>query len=136
MAEITRLPVAATPEPWGGFFPSEIKERPGPERYIVDNIVPRETVVLLAGAPKAAKSQLLMQLLTSVALGVPWIGVHVDPVKCLGFFCEDNARRLQLRQCIINDAYGFDLAQLEDKLELNPRDGLSTELIHFERDSD
>jgi hypothetical protein len=109
---------------------NEITDRPMPREWIVDALVPRKCVTLLAGAPKSGKSLLLMQMLASVALGMPWIGCHTEQVKALGFFLEDDKDELKRRMWNISGAYREDLERLYD-LELNPREQLSTKIFTF-----
>lgn len=134
-AQVHRLhPVAK--EPWGGYYPSEILERPKPRRWLVDSMIPYREVVLLAGSPKSSKSYLLQQLVTSAALEVPWIGQYVERVKCLGLFLEDDADELNTRQIHICEAYGRDVSLLDTNLEFNPREWLSTKLVEFPKGSE
>jgi hypothetical protein len=120
-------------EPWGGFLPAEIIERPKPREWIVNGMVPRKTTVMLAGAPKRGKSLLAQQMLTACALGVPWIGAHTEKVRALGLFMEDDKDELTRRQFNICQAYGTELGSLGDDLELNPREMLSTRLFDYKR---
>ena len=122
-------------EEWGGFLASDITERPKPREWIVDALVPRKCVTLLAGGPKTGKSLLLMQMLASVALGMPWIGCHTEPARALGLFLEDDKDELARRLWNISGAYHEDLERLYD-LELNPREQLSTKIFRFPRGED
>jgi RecA-family ATPase len=123
-------------EEWGGFYPSEMDGPPPPRQWAVDATVPKNTVCLLAGAPKSGKSLLLQQLLTCSVFGIPWIGRHVEKAPALGFFCEDDKLELQRRQWSINEYYGIDAPDLYRDLELNAREGLSTRLVNFDKFSD
>jgi len=123
-------------EPWGGYLPSEILERPKPRRWLVDSIIPFKELVLLAGAPKSAKSQLLEQLAISAALGFPWIGKHVEKARAFCLFLEDDRDELDTRLCNICEAYQTEPFVLDTNLEFNPRAWLSTKLIAFPRASE
>jgi hypothetical protein len=129
------LPAVAS-EPWGGFLASEILDRPKPREWIVDAMVPRKTVVLLAGAPKVGKSLLLQQMLTSVSQGVPWIGCHTEQVKALGIFLEDDRDELSRRQWDIAASDHQKPEDLGEWLELNPREHVATKLFTFPRGND
>jgi RecA-family ATPase len=75
-----------------------------------------------------------MQLLTATALGEPWLGMPVEPVRSLGMFCEDDMDELRRRQDAINrelhDGAGLDA--LGDMRWL-PRPGEDNLLIVFAR---
>ena len=88
-------------EAWGGFNAAEITDRPKPREWAVDAMVPFKDVTLLAGAPKTGKSLLLMQMLSSLALGMPWIERHCEQSKCLGIFPEDDGDELKRRHALI-----------------------------------
>ncbi len=135
-AEVVRLPQPAALEPWGGYLPCEILERPKPRRWLVDSMIPFKELVLLAGAPKSAKSLLLEQLAVSAALGIPWIGRHTEKVRTLCLFLEDDRDELDTRLCNICEAYQTEPFALDTSLEFNPRTWLSTKLIAFPRASE
>src|SRR5215831_1812939 len=119
-------------EPWGGFFPADCLPPP-PRQWLVDDIVPCNTVMRLAGAPERGKSLLLQQMLTSAALGLPWLGKHTEKVRAVGLFMEDDKDELVRRQYNICQAYGRCVGDLEDTLELNPREQLPTRLFEYKR---
>jgi hypothetical protein len=96
-------------------------------------MIPQGEVVLLAGAPKSAKSMVLQQLLTSSAIGAPWVGKYIEQGRALGLFLEDDTEELHRRQWRICDAYGMDISELDFEIELNPREWLSTKIIEFPR---
>lgn len=123
------------PEPWGGFLASDITDRPSPRQWIVDGIVPRKCVTLLAGSPSIGKSLLLMQMLASVSLGMPWIGVPTEQAKCVGFLLEDDASELKRRMWNISGSYREELERMYD-LELNPRENMKTKIFEFPRGGD
>ncbi len=133
MADVVPLRQSISLEPWGGYLPSDIIQRPPPRQWLVDAMIPRRELVLLAGAPKSAKSQLIEQLAISAALGVPWIGRHVEQARALCLFLEDDRDELDNRLCNICEAYQVQPFHLDDRLEFNPRPGLSTKLITFPR---
>lgn len=110
-------------EPWGGFFPGDLARRPAEREWIVKDLIPWDEVVLLTGAPGAAKSKLLLQLQICAALGgIQWIGRDVAQTKCLGLYMGEDDREEQERRCWdICEAYQTDISLLGDQLELNPR---------------
>jgi hypothetical protein len=112
-----------TPEPWGGFLPGHSAERPPEREWLVRDLIPDEEVVMLTGAPGAAKSKLLLQLQICAAFGeIQWIGRAVRQAKCLGLYLGEDDRTEQERRCWdICESYGRDISLLNDQLELNPR---------------
>ena len=68
-----------------------------PPRWAVPGLIP-EGLSLLAGAPKAGKSWLALNLALGIAAGAPVLGeVAVDPGEVLYLALEDTPRRLQSR---------------------------------------
>jgi hypothetical protein len=109
-------------EPWGGFLPGESPVRPPERGWLVKDLIPEDEVVLLTGAPGAAKSKLLLQLQICAALEIHWIDREVRQAKCLGLYLGEDDRTEQERRCWdICDGYGKDISLLNDQLELNPR---------------
>jgi RecA-family ATPase len=74
--------------------------------------VPYEVVTGLYGDGGIGKSLLLMQLQTSTALGLPWLGLLVEPAPSLGVYCEDPENELWRRQDDINASYGVERSDL------------------------
>ncbi len=110
-------------EPWGGFLPGHSPERPPEREWLVRDLIPDEEVVMLTGAPGAAKSKLLLQLQICAALGeIEWIGREVRQAKCLGLYLGEDDKTEQERRCWdICEGYGKDISLLDNQLELNPR---------------
>ena len=74
-----------------------------PERkWIVREWIPSGYATALYGPGGIGKSLLALQLMTALALGKPWLGVPVAPVRSLGIFCEDDEDELHRRQGAIN----------------------------------
>ena len=95
----------ADPRTWTG---------PPPRReWVVDHWLPRGYVSALYGDGGLGKSLLAQQLLTSVAVGRPWLGLEVKQGRALGFMCEDDVAELQRRQEAINRS----LAAVPDDLD-------------------
>jgi hypothetical protein len=76
-----------------------------PPRWAVPGLIP-EGLSILAGAPKAGKSWLSLNLALGIAAGTPVLGeVDVDPGEVLYLALEDTPRRLQSRMGkILGDA--------------------------------
>ncbi len=110
-------------EPWGGFLPGHSSERPPEREWLVRDLVPEEEVIMLTGAPGAAKSKLLLQLQICASIGgIQWIGREVRQSKCLGLYLGEDDKTEQERRCWdICDGYGKDISLLDDQLQLNPR---------------
>lgn len=95
--------------------PIKLAEQPVPERrWIVPYWIPDRAVTMLAGDGGVGKSLLAMQLLTSVAIGSPWLGLPVTECRALGVFCEDDPDELHRRQDAINREYGIGFGDLEN----------------------
>jgi RecA-family ATPase len=88
--------------------------KPIPERrWVVQDWVPRGVVTSLYGPPGIGKSLLALQLLTSTAVEMLWLGMPVNPVRSLGVFCEDDDEELHRRQADINrELFGCGFADL------------------------
>jgi RecA-family ATPase len=123
-------------QPFNEFFPSQILAPPPAREWLVDAILPRRTVALLAGAAGIGKSLLLQQLLTASAIGQPWLGRHVEGVGAFGLFCEDDQDELERRQLQINEHYEIDPPDLELKLAWRSRKHGDAVLMTFERQTD
>ncbi len=127
---VYRLPRAAA-KPFG-FYPSQILERPAPPRWLIDGLVLRGTVTLLAGDGKIGKSLLLQQFLSSAAMGLPCIGRHVEKCKSFGYFCEDTQDWLATRQFDINAALGVEMPDYEQNYSWESRAAADCILANFE----
>jgi hypothetical protein len=86
--------------------PASLVGSPPPRRWTVRDWIPYEVVTALYGDGGIGKSLLLMQLQTSTALGLPWLGLPVEPVPSLGVYCEDPHDELWRRQDDIDASYG------------------------------
>jgi RecA-family ATPase len=100
-------------------------------RWVVPDWIPGETVTALYGDGGVGKSLLAQQLLTSVALGLPWCGMPVERGRSLGIFCEDPEAELQRRQQAINASFGTTMAALAD-LRLLSRLGEDNSMVRYE----
>ncbi len=114
--------------------PCSLQGRPVPDRrWIVPDWVPCGVATALYGPGGYGKSLLAQQLMTATALGKPWLGVPVSPVRSIGLFCEDEADELHRRQAAINRMlYGCDFDALGD-IRWLPRLGDDNLLMKFGR---
>jgi RecA-family ATPase len=100
-------------------------------RWVVDNWIPIPLVTGIYGDGGMGKSLLLQMLLTSAALGRPWLGLPIGQRRALAIFCEDPEEELQRRQADINRLYGVDMRDLGNMRWL-PRFGMDNLLMEFD----
>lgn len=141
VSNVHRLPVQPRQipivEPFQPFFASQMEGRqPKPRQWLIDGVLLRGTVSLLAGAPKIGKSLLLQQLLTAAALGEPWLDRQSQHVRAFGLFCEDAQDEIERRQADINAYYQRAPADIELNLSWEAREARECLLVEFERFSD
>ena len=89
-----------------------------PRRWLVPDWIPCSTVTGVYGDGGVGKSLLAQQLLTATAIGKPFLGLPVTPVRSIGVFCEDPPDELHRRQADINRFYECDFAELGNTLWL------------------
>ena len=99
--------------------PSEWVGEPPERRWLVHEWIPWGNVTMLSGDGGVGKSLLLQQLLTCAAAGIvldgrDWLGQRVEPVKAIGFFCEDEKDELERRQGAINAALNITAEDLTE----------------------
>lgn len=95
------------PQSWAG--------RAVPEReWLVDQWIPRRYTTALYGDGGLGKTLMAQQLLTSVSLGIPWLGLPVRKMRTFGLLCEDYEDDLHINQANINATYGIDYGALDD----------------------
>jgi len=108
--------------------PADWISKPVPPRlWVADQWIPLKTATALYGDGGTGKSLVAQGLMTSCALGVPWLG------RTFGYFCEDDDDELHRRQDAINRALACDYAALEP-MRLQPRVGLDNVLMTFGSD--
>ncbi|MFT8245542.1 AAA family ATPase [Roseomonas sp. BN140053] len=117
--------VLIDPRNWKGFAP--------PRRWVVQDWLPANAVTALYGDGGIGKSLLAQQLLTSMALHLPWCGIDVSGGRALGIFCEDSEEELQRRQEAINNQLGVRMADLAD-LRLLSRLGEDNAMVSFDKE--
>lgn len=124
-------------EPFRPFFVSQMQGRqPRPREWLVDGILLRRTVMLIAGAPKIGKSLLLQQMLTAISLGESFLGRQTVKCRTFGQFCEDSQDELERRQAAINAYYGREPADMELDFSWDARETREAVLVEFERFTD
>lgn len=108
---------------------------PAPLRqWLIEDWVPIGYVTGLYGDGGVGKSLIAQQLLCSVALGLPWLGLDVRPGRAFGFMCEDDASELHRRQEGINRSYQVQMSNLEN-LRISARLGFDNLLMTFDQDN-
>lgn len=108
---------------------------PAPLReWLIQDWIPIGYVTGLYGDGGVGKSLIAQQLLTSVSVGMPWLGMDVRGGRAFGFMCEDDASELHRRQEGINRNYGVDMPHLEN-LRIAARLGFDNLLMTFDQES-
>lgn len=111
--------------------PSKLQGRTVPERqWVVPEWIPMHTTTSLYGDGGTGKSLIAMQLMTALATRRQWLAQPVNPMRSIGFFCEDTEDELHRRQDGINRAYGCEFKDLEDMLWYSGV-GEDNTLMHF-----
>lgn len=88
-----------------------------PRQFIVDGLIKRGDLVLLAGRPKSGKSWLLLQLAQAIDTGVSFLGKATTKSSVLYLALEDGDRRIHERLHIrkwrpASACFAFDLLPL------------------------
>lgn len=109
---------------------------PKPRAWLVDGVLMRGTVCLFAGLAKIGKSLLAQQLLSSVAMGVPWLGRHTVQARTFGLFTEDADEEVRRRQLPINASLDHAAADFELEMSWEAREAKDSLLVSFERWTD
>ena len=116
----------------GGIIDPREWTAPAPLRqWLVQDWIPIGYATGLYGDGGLGKSLLLQQLLTSVATGLPWLGLNVRAGNAFGFMCEDDPAELHRRQEAINRQIGVEPQHLE-MLRYTSRLGLDNILMTFD----
>lgn len=106
---------------------------PAPLReWVVDGWIPRGYVTGLYGDGAVGKSLVVQQLLSSVALALPWLGLECRGGRAFGLMCEDDNKELHRRQEAINAVYGVEMLHLEN-FRIAPRLGFDNLLMVFDQ---
>ena len=95
--------------------PITLQGQPIPDRpWRVRGWIPDLQVTMVSGDGGVGKSLVAQQLLTACATGNQWLGLDVEPCKCVAFFAEDDADEIHRRQVRINESMGLELGDLEN----------------------
>lgn len=107
--QATQVPQQAAPSvpqhsQWGSPIPAQelMRMRLPPTKYYVEGLIP-EGLTILAASPKAGKTLLICDLLTSTCGGTEFLGLATNPAGCLLLALEDSESRLQQRLTKILD---------------------------------
>ena len=85
-----------------------------PREWLVDGLVPMNTVTLLGGDGGTGKSLLALQLATAVATDAAWLGKHTESGKALFISAEDDKHELHRRMADIARANDIALSDLKN----------------------
>jgi RecA-family ATPase len=119
-------------EPLTVIDPLSWQGKPIPVReWVWQEWIPTRVVTMLSGHGGAGKSQLAQQLITSCAVGRPFLSFDVKRCRALGVFCEDEEDELHRRQAAINADLDIEFGDLED-LRLISRVGLDNFLMLYD----
>jgi RecA-family ATPase len=117
--------------PFETFTPVTWHGRPAPPRqWCVEGFIPQANVTMLNGDGGLGKTLLAMQLQVAGALGMPWLGIQMEPIKSLGLYCEDDTDELHRRMVDIGTHYGHSLDAL-GHVHLASRVGDENILVQF-----
>lgn len=86
----------------------------GEERWLVDRLIPAETINMLVGSPGTGKSLLVIDLCCCVATGTPFLGRGVRQGRVMYLAAEDGWRRVATRLRHWADGRGIDPGALSD----------------------
>ena len=104
---------------------------PPQRQWLVDQWIPAGTVTLLYGDGGTGKTLIAQQLMTCVALGIPWFGIPTMQGQAIGVFCEDDEDELLRRQIAICDKHFAHLSEVGQHSAWNSRVGLDSVLMTF-----
>lgn len=100
--------------------------------WIVPHWIPCGVVTSLYGDGGVGKSLIAQQLQSAAAVAGDWLGLTVEPVRSIGFYCEDDSDELLRRQSSINAAYGLVASDLQ-AVRMVSRIGEDNLLIVFDK---
>lgn len=86
-------------------------ERPEPRAFALDKFIPRGELTLFTGPGGSSKSLFGQQLVTSIAAGLPFLGLDAMHCPALYLTAEDDAHELHWRQDHIAQRFGVPLNQ-------------------------
>lgn len=91
------------------------KTPPEDARFVVQQLVPRGFVTLLASAGGRGKSMLSLQAMVCVASQKPFLGLAVEQGSAIGFFCEDELDEIRRRSGDICKTLGIDHDSISER---------------------
>jgi RecA-family ATPase len=103
-------------------------------RWIVPGWVPALETTGLSGPGGDGKTLLAQMLATAAALGKPWLGIELAPIKTFLVLCEDREADIHIRQVNINRLYECDFADLANMRPVPRRADAHNRLMIFDRD--
>jgi RecA-family ATPase len=129
-------PAARKPPKLDLLSPADWADKETPARvWAVSDYIPDGQATLLTGKGAAGKSLASQQQCTSVALGLPFLGIETLQRKALYITCEDDQDELERRQKSICAALGISLEETRGRLHLLSLLGeMGNELATFETD--
>jgi hypothetical protein len=86
----------------------------GEEKWLVDRLIPAETINMLVGSPGTGKSLLVVDLCCCVATGTAFLGREVRPGKVMYLAAEDGWRRVSKRLRLWAEGRGVDAPSLDN----------------------
>ena len=102
---------------WPVLSPADLQGKPVPPRqWCVPDWVPDNVVTLLSGDGGTGKSLFAMQLATSCAIGIPFMGIELARRRVLYLAAEDDGDELHRRQADINHGLRIDFSDLAGQL--------------------
>ena len=90
-----------------------------PQEFLVEGLIPKSGMGIIAGNPKAGKSFLGLQLCTCIAKGIPFLGRETMQGNVLYLALEDPRSRIDWRSKATQELLGVDNC---DTLEINCQD--------------
>lgn len=105
------------------------------DRWLIDEWLPIGTAGVLAGPGAAGKSFLEIMRMICLATGTPFLGYELQPCPVLGYFAEDDQRRLELRVQKICRGLGIDPRDLRGRCEIVSLTGHNKKLFRADRNA-
>lgn len=104
-----------------------------PRDWLIDSVLVRRSISLLAGDGGMGKSLLCLQLQVAAALGLEWLGIKLPSpgMSSFGFYCEDDEDEIHRRLYAICTHYGVSFRDVGDMVRWSCRVGEDNELVVF-----
>lgn len=102
-----------------------------PKEFIVDGLIPKREVTLLAGPAGLGKTHLCQMMMTACAFGRPWFGYPTRLCRSFGLLGEDKIDDLHERWERICDHYEGSLFDFEQMVTFIPKDHQDLLLYEF-----